>query len=126
MEDREARVFKRGKARKDGKGEAVFVTLKLLDELGALPMARAAEQLGLSVTALKGACRKLGVARWPYFSRPVLQHAHSRPPVVHLQDACTQTDLSFGGVYGCEIPALVDAEVHWDVHEDAGGAWWTA
>jgi hypothetical protein len=122
--DCEARVYKRGKARKDGKGEAVFVTLKLLDELGALPMARAAEQLGLSVTALKGACRKLGVARWPYFSRPALQHAHSRPAVVHLQDACTQTDLSFGGVYGCEIPALVDAEGVLDVRGDGLREWW--
>jgi len=58
-------VFKRGRARNDAK--AVSITLEVLQALGSLPLARAAASLGLSSTALKGACRKLGIQRWPYW-----------------------------------------------------------
>ena len=133
MEHREALVHKRGKARNDGKGEAVSITLEGLEQLGSLPLARAAATFGLSATSFKGACRKLGIRRWPYFAGRGLVREYLRPPAPSpaaapraVQDACTQTDVSFGGVYGCDVPALVDAEVHWDVQEDALGAWWTA
>ena len=112
------RVFKRGRARKAGKGEAVCVTLELLQELGSLPLPTAAETLGISATALKGACRKLGIERWPYWvprgPAPASQGRHT-----HTKDASTQTDINSTAVYACDVPVLVDAEAAFDVH-----AWW--
>ena len=119
-----ALVFGRG-ARRDGK--PLRVTLELLKDLGQHPLHMAADKLGISATALKCACRKLGISRWPYFAGrglvPVFikQTAPKAPPA--LQDAATQTDVSFGGVYGCEVPALVDAETELDVWEDASDVW---
>ena len=118
-------VFKRGKGRKHVKEEAVCITLHVLEELSSLPLPTAAARLGLSATALKGACRKLGIQRWPYWVARGPAALQKRSPPA-LKDAGTQTDLSFGGVYGIDVPALVDAEVHWDAQEDAPGAWWTA
>lgn len=116
-------VFKRGKARKHVKEEAVCITRPVLEELSNLPLPTAAARLGLSATALKGACRKLGIQRWPYWvaRRPAALHKQSPPA---LQDAGTQTDLSFGGVYGCDVPALVDAEGECDAQEHAVQVWW--
>ena len=116
-----AQVFKRGKAREHGKAEPVNITLEVLEDLGRLPLPRASAMLGISATALKGACRKLGIQRWPYFAGRGLV-----PAYLPKKDAGTQTDVSFGGVYGCEMPALVDAEVEWDAQEDAVGVWSTA
>ncbi len=133
MEHREVLVHKRGKARHDDPTDAVRVSLDVIEQLGSLPLERAAAKLGLSSTAFKGACRKLGIKRWPYFAgrglvreylKPTAPSAASAPRAV--QDASTETDLSFGGVYGCDVHALVDAEVHWEPWEDALGAWWTA
>eukprot|EP00291_Cryptomonas_curvata_P027499 CAMPEP_0172211582 /NCGR_PEP_ID=MMETSP1050-20130122/36485_1 /TAXON_ID=233186 /ORGANISM="Cryptomonas curvata, Strain CCAP979/52" /LENGTH=487 /DNA_ID=CAMNT_0012892055 /DNA_START=100 /DNA_END=1559 /DNA_ORIENTATION=+ len=44
----------------------VSVSLDLLESLAELPIAAAAQRLRVSTTALKKACRKLGVDRWPY------------------------------------------------------------
>lgn len=137
-------VYKRGRQRKDGKGEAVCVTLELLTELGQLPLPAAAETLGISSTALKGACRKLGIQRWPYWSGRGIaagafaaESAHGAQclpvglwdsvpgvrgvrGVIGVREVCdagTQTELSFADVYACEVPALVDAE-------DDVRAWW--
>ncbi len=133
MEHREVFVHKRGKARLDGPTESVRVSLDVIEQLGSLPLARAAATLGLSETSFKGACRKLGIKRWPYFAGRGLVRELLKPPAPSaapapraVQDAATQTDVSFGDVYGCDPPALVDAEVHWEAHEDALGAWWTA
>jgi hypothetical protein len=133
MEHREVLVYKRGKARLDGPTESVRVSLDVIEQLGSLPLERAAATLGLSATSFKGACRKLGIQRWPYFAGRGLVRELLKPPAPcaapaprAVQDAATQTDVSFGGVYGCDPPALVDAEVHWEAHEDALGAWWTA
>jgi len=123
-----ALVFGRGKARRDGK--PVSVTLELLQDLGRHPLHMAAEKLGISATALKGACRKLGISRWPYFAGRGLVPVYLKQTVPKapsaLRDAATQTEVSFGGVYGCEVPALVDAEAKLDVWEDwmCGGIDW--
>ena len=116
-------VFKRGKGRKHVKEEAVCITLQILEELSSLPLPTAAARLGLSATALKGACRKLGIQRWPYWvARGPAALQNRSPPA--LKDAGTQTDLSFGGVYGCDVPALVDAEGLLDGQEHAVQVWW--
>ena len=134
------KVFKRGRARKDGKGEAITITLSLLMELGQHPLPAAANTLGISPTALKAACRKLGITRWPYWAGRITpagafdtaKSAHSGQclpvglwksvPSVRVRQVCdagTQTELSI-----CEVPALVDAEDALDVREDGVGVWW--
>ena len=120
-------VFKRGKGRKHVKEEAVCITLQVLEDLSSLPLPTAAARLGLSSTALKGACRKLGIQRWPYFQwrgMRCVRKDHNAPTRPRMQDAATQTDVSFGGVYGCEVPALVDAEGALDAQEHAVQVWW--
>jgi hypothetical protein len=117
----EVQVFKRGRARKHG--EAVHITLKLLTDLAEHPLPTAAAMLGLSATALKGACRKLGIQRWPYWAArgpaPGSQGRHT-----HTKDASTQTDSSVAGVHECDVPVLVDAEAAFDEREDDVHAWW--
>jgi hypothetical protein len=44
----------------------VVVTLGLLDSIRDLPLIQAAAKLGVSPTAFKKACRRLGVSRWAY------------------------------------------------------------
>ena len=113
-------VFKRGRARKDGTGEAMCVlTMEVVQNLGRLPLPAAADTLGISATALKGACRKLGISRWPYFAGRGMhwkqkEHQAQAP---RTQNAGTQTDLSFGGASDCPLPALVDAEGELHEHD---------
>jgi hypothetical protein len=44
----------------------VVVTATIIQTLQSLPIHKAADVVGISVTALKRACRRLGVHRWPY------------------------------------------------------------
>ena len=46
----------------------VKIALDVLDRLSCLSLSQAADTLGISSTAMKRSCRKLGVARWPYRS----------------------------------------------------------
>ena len=49
---------------------AVVVTSALVHSLRGLPLPQAARAVGLSATAFKRACRRLGVARWDYTRGP--------------------------------------------------------
>ncbi|EKX36946.1 hypothetical protein GUITHDRAFT_116813 [Guillardia theta CCMP2712] len=44
----------------------VHVSLSTLEPLFHLPQESAARRLGVSLTSLKAACRKIGIKRWPY------------------------------------------------------------
>eukprot|EP00961_Rhodomonas_salina_P065480 880522-Rhodomonas_salina.2 len=46
--------------------DAVFLDKKVLSALYHLPLKDAADALGLCPTAIKTACRKLGLPRWPF------------------------------------------------------------
>jgi len=62
-------VFPRRKAgqdRKDARTRPVTITLDLLDSFCEISLTEAAKKLGISSTAMKKACRKVGVKRWPY------------------------------------------------------------
>jgi hypothetical protein len=61
-----AHVFKRGAARQDARPLAI--TLDTLQQFRHATLPVAAKKLGVSPTALKGACRKLGITRWPYWA----------------------------------------------------------
>ena len=61
---------KAGQKHKDSRtGTAVVVTLEVLHGFAEIPLVHAAKKLGISKTALKSACRTLGLERWP-FRRP--------------------------------------------------------
>ena len=57
------------KKRESGTGTAVVVSLEVLNGFADIPLVHAAKRLGISKTALKSACRTLGLERWP-FRRP--------------------------------------------------------
>lgn len=46
--------------------EPVALSKKRLQELFDLPLKEAASHLGISMTAMKKACRRMGLERWPY------------------------------------------------------------
>ena len=50
---------------RDGSEAAIVMTAARVRALAALPLRRAAEELGVSETALKAACRRLGLPAWP-------------------------------------------------------------
>jgi hypothetical protein len=71
--DREAAVSKVMPRRKPGQllQEApVCITLELLSRLSSVSLAKASTLLGISSTAMKKACRQLGVTRWPHGATP--------------------------------------------------------
>ena len=63
-------VQPRRKAAQPGEPRApVAVTPQLIDAVRALPIRQAAAAVGLSASAFKRACRRLGVSRWAYQRR---------------------------------------------------------
>ncbi|MGB1593610.1 MAG: RWP-RK domain-containing protein, partial [Promethearchaeia archaeon] len=55
----------------------VEVDLRMIQGLFGVPQPDAAAALGVSLTALKQVCRKLGIPRWPY-QRPSKQAKHGK------------------------------------------------
>ena len=53
----------------ESKRKIVPFSLSLLHSMSDIPLYRAAEQLGVSTSYLKSACRSLGIARWPRAGR---------------------------------------------------------
>jgi len=64
---------KAGQAKKDGQGP-VHITIDILESMADVSLIEAVKKLGVSSTALKTACRKLGVLRWPYRKRLEAPH----------------------------------------------------
>jgi len=59
-------VFPRKKAGQSTRSNPLFLSESDISSLFHMKQAEAANHLGLSVTALKNACRKLGIMKWPY------------------------------------------------------------
>jgi hypothetical protein len=60
-------IFPRRKMGEAARGsDAVWLSVDVLNSLADRSLASAAKLLGISSTALKKACRELGVGRWPY------------------------------------------------------------
>lgn len=60
------KIYPRRKTRQEPLRTPVEVTLDLVTALRNLPLNQAADRLGISATAFKKACRKLGIVRWMY------------------------------------------------------------
>jgi len=70
---RELVIFPRrkaGQSKRQADNEApVKLTPEILEEIANIPLVAAANKLGISKTALKNACRNLGLKRWPFRRR---------------------------------------------------------
>jgi hypothetical protein len=64
--------------------QPVVLNEATLSQLFTLPLHKAAMKLGISATAMKSACRKLGIKKWPYRSLNVTttksQRSHNCSP----------------------------------------------
>lgn len=60
------------------------LTLSLLHSMSDMPLYRAAEQLGMSTSFLKAACRRVGIARWPRAGRSIGGVAKLNPVQVNI------------------------------------------
>uniref|UniRef100_A0A7S0EJR0 RWP-RK domain-containing protein n=1 Tax=Hanusia phi TaxID=3032 RepID=A0A7S0EJR0_9CRYP len=63
-------IFPRRKAGQQTRvnSKPVVLNEKTLQQFFSLPLHEAAYKLGISATAMKSACRKLGIKKWPYRS----------------------------------------------------------
>ena len=83
--------------RKSGQGHIIYkgrrplaVDMPTLEKLFSMPQFKAARALGISLTALKHSCRKLGIHRWPY-RRPKRSRAKK---IRQTLEELTETKLS--------------------------------
>merc|ERR1719409_132954 len=61
---------KAGQSKRQADNEApVKLTPEILESIASIPLVAAAKKLGISKTALKNACRNLGLKRWPFRRR---------------------------------------------------------
>ena len=63
----------------------------VLRQLFTLPLHEAAVRLGISATAMKSACRKLGIKKWPYRSSYGVKNSSSRSSAQSGSDTSTLT-----------------------------------
>ena len=68
----------------------VSITLETLGLYANVPLSKAATLLGISSTAMKKACRKLGVTRWPYNVPTLAKSAPGKP-----NPSVTQVDSAY-------------------------------
>ena len=61
-------IFPRGRA--GSRRSPVVITSDVIQKLRSLPLQEAARAVGVSATAFKHACRRLGLRRWAYKRRP--------------------------------------------------------
>ena len=71
---------KAGQAVSDVAASPVNITIETLQRYADVPLSKAATQLGISSTAMKKACRKLGVTRWPYTTTNAKPKPAPQPP----------------------------------------------
>ncbi|EKX42651.1 hypothetical protein GUITHDRAFT_111330 [Guillardia theta CCMP2712] len=66
MEQRPIKIFPRRKQGQPSRGPDVYLTHDRLASFFHMRQKDAAEKLGISLTAMRSACRRLGIERWPY------------------------------------------------------------
>ena len=71
---------KAGQTVSDAVASPVNITIETLQRYADVPLSKAATLLGISSTAMKKACRKLGVTRWPYTTTNVRPKPAPQPP----------------------------------------------
>eukprot|EP00960_Hanusia_phi_P027712 746970-Hanusia_phi.AAC.5 len=76
----------RGSALSYSPQEPVSLDQSLVKSLFHLTQCEAAENLGISLSSLKLACRRMGIKKWPYNRRNISRRTHNeRIPETELQ-----------------------------------------
>lgn len=106
-------IFPRRKMGEAARGsDAVWLSVDVLNSLADRSLASAAKLLGISATALKKACRELGVERWPYCRKRTLDRGSASSDQESRAETRTGSasplpspDSSNGGVSPADIGA---------------------
>jgi len=93
-------IFPRRKAGQHTRvnSKPVVLNEKTLQQFFTLPLHEAAVKLGISATAMKSACRKLGIKKWPYRSVQSKQSTNRSTPKAcrtSSKAACMVDDQTF-------------------------------
>ena len=96
---------KRGEYVPPAPAQQVTVSLDLLKHLQQFPIQLAAAQIGISSTALKHACRKLGVHRWEYRRAPGVPAPPHRPAPGPAARPCSDSDRRSGRILNDRLPS---------------------
>jgi len=110
--DSQVRIFPRRKITGGVAPEKGRAPMKVdIDQVRAhfgRPQSQAATELGLSLTALKQICRKLGVPRWPYQRPSKMDQARSTKPA-KASAAKDATDRTDNAASKCDSPCTDDS-----------------
>ena len=89
-------IFPRRKAGQSSRVDKVPIELnyEIISKLFCLALPEAAERLGISATAFKAACRRLGVTKWPF-------RASQRSSAAEVEAA----NAAAAATLGCAVPA---------------------
>mmetsp|Transcript_18142 Transcript_18142/g.59587 ORF Transcript_18142/g.59587 Transcript_18142/m.59587 type:complete len:157 (-) Transcript_18142:225-695(-) len=68
------------------------ITAELIQSLTHLSQGEAARHLGISISALKNACKALGVGRWPYTRRKTRSRQAASPVMDEVMDCACDID----------------------------------
>ncbi|EKX40108.1 hypothetical protein GUITHDRAFT_113846 [Guillardia theta CCMP2712] len=107
-------VFPRRKNGETHRNGVVNLSYSDILNLFHLRQDQAAKELGISITALRGACKRLGVPKWPYpRHRDDSDQASDRPDRPHRPQAGEEGSASSTRrVYSADTPTLVDRRSH--------------
>eukprot|EP00960_Hanusia_phi_P057318 763527-Hanusia_phi.AAC.3 len=95
-------IFPRRKAGQDRRnGEPVVLRESTLREHFSLPLKEAAGRLGISPTAMKSACRRLGIKKWPYRTDSQCQNLPLPQVIQHLVKE--NTVLTWDALNACYV-----------------------
>ena len=99
----------------------VVVTREVLEGYFKIPLFRAAKELGVSETALKSACRKVGIDRWPCKTRTRKHLMWTASEVVDVQcDARCDANCDAECEVLCNADCDAECDAECDTACDAG------
>ena len=101
----------------------VSFDLRTVGAFFSMPQAEAAQELGISLTALKQVCRKLGVVRWPY-RRPKKRGSLSKDAAAGscLHPVSGAPSLSAAAVHVTDDDVASSCETTDECMSDSGGS----
>eukprot|EP00802_Teleaulax_amphioxeia_P012714 Tamp_12759.p1 GENE.Tamp_12759~~Tamp_12759.p1 ORF type:complete len:438 (+),score=68.37 Tamp_12759:22-1314(+) len=88
----------------------VVVTAEILEQHFDMPLHDAATKLGLCATAIKKACRRFGILRWPFRDRHRISARPSSDDLTALEARASAQDGVPSGASNCLADAITIAE----------------
>mmetsp|Transcript_70119 Transcript_70119/g.106038 ORF Transcript_70119/g.106038 Transcript_70119/m.106038 type:complete len:509 (+) Transcript_70119:102-1628(+) len=101
----------------------VDISLKMLREMSDLSLKEASQKLGLSTSAMKKACRKLGVERWPIqgAKTPVIQYNSAYVRRLYCKYAKNEDDKKAPTAMASMDFGMPGSDLHGCFNVSAGG-----